>query len=95
MKLQKVEKILSAIRTIVGRGEHFQWAGLTHIASETQMNRQTVWRYLKELEASGHVYKVKKTWRGEVAYRYYMTKEGKKLLSSFQYLPTMGDPKNG
>jgi len=95
MKLQKVEKILSAMAKIVSRGEHFAWSGLTHISQETKMNRQTVWRYLKELEASGHVYKVERTWRGELAYRYYMTKEGKKLLASFQKLPNLESVTNG
>lgn len=84
MKLVKVQKILAAMDKIVSRGEQFSWSGLTHISQEAKLNRQTVWRYLKELEGLGHVYKVEKTWRGETAYRYYMTKSGKKLLVSFK-----------
>ena len=90
MKLQKVQKILKAMERIVGRGEHFEWSGLTHISKNCGENRQTVWRYLSLLEKSVHVYKVEKTWRGETCYRYYMTEQGKKLLSSFKELPSLG-----
>ena len=86
MKLQRMRAILQAIEEIVRRGEHFEWCGLTHIAKNAKQNRQTVWRLLAILEKEGIVYKVEKTWRGEKAYRYYMTKEGKKFLASFKTL---------
>jgi predicted transcriptional regulator len=86
MRLEKLRKILQAIADIVSRGEHFEWCGLTHISNNANLNRQTVWRWLAKLEKEGMVYKVERTWRGETAYRYYMTKEGKKFLSSFRKL---------
>jgi len=86
MKMEKIRKILQAIETMVKRGEHFEWCGLTHIAKNAKLNRQTVWRLLTMLEREEMVYKVERTWRGEKAYRYYMTKEGKKLLASFRTL---------
>lgn len=89
MKLVKARKVLEAIQTIVSRGEHFQWCGLTHLSETSGLHRQTVWRYLKALEAEKMVYKVERTWRGEKAYRYYMTPEGKEFLASFRKLPNM------
>jgi len=90
MNLQKIRKILQAIADIVRRGEHFEWCGLTHISKNANLNRQTVWRLLTTLEKENMVYKVERTWRGEKAYRYYMTPAGKKLLASFRELPTLG-----
>lgn len=91
MKLDKVRRILSAMKEIVSRGEHFQWSGLTHIAEISGLNRQTVWRYLARLEKENMVYKIERTWRGEKAYRYYMTADGKKLLGSFRTLQLIGE----
>ena len=91
MSLDKVRRVLAAIQKIVSRGEQFSWAGLTHIANESGMNRQTVWRYLQKLEREEMVYKVERTWRGEIAYRYYMTEKGKKLLGSFRVLKEIAE----
>lgn len=87
MDLHKARKIGEAIQKVVSRGEQYQWCGLTHLAKEASMNRQTVWRYLKVMEKDGLVYKVERTWRGETAYRYYLTSAGKKYVASFKELP--------
>lgn len=86
MNLHKARKIGEAIQKMVGRGEHFEWCGLTHIAKQSGLNRQTVWRYLNAMEKDGLVYKVEGTWRGEIAYRYYLTNTGKKYVESFKEL---------
>jgi len=91
MKLDTARRICQAMDEIVKRGERFQWSGLTHIASVSKVCRQTVWRYLEKMEREKLVYKVERTWRGETAYRYYMTNEGKKFLKSFRKLEGMED----
>jgi len=94
MSLDKVRRVLSAMQKIVSRGEQFAWSGLTHIAQESGLNRQTVWRYLQQLEREKMVYKIERTWRGERAYRYYMTAEGKNLLGSFRVLKELENTNN-
>lgn len=90
MSGDKIRRIFSAMNRIVKRGEQFSWSGLTHIAKESGINRQTVWRYLQKLEKEEMVYKIERTWRGETAYRYYMTESGKRYLASFRELNGLG-----
>lgn len=87
MKLTRVHHVLLGMERIVRRGERFRWSGLTHIAQECGWNRQTTYRYLEALVKDGKVMKVKRSWRGEACYRYYMTPEGRLLLESFKRLP--------
>lgn len=86
MKLEKARRILSAMDRIVKRGEHFNWSGLTHIAEESGLIRQTTYRYLLELIELGYVERTEHSYHRGEAFRYYMTKEGKKFLKTFQEL---------
>lgn len=87
MKLDKARRILQAMDTIMKRGEHFEWSGLTHISKNAGLNRQTTYRYLERMVRNEQAFKVERTWRGETCYRYYMTQDGRDLLNSFKQLP--------
>jgi len=86
MKIEKVGRILKAMSAIKRRGEHFEWSGLTHISKNAGLNRQTTYRYLEQMVKNEQAYKVERTWRGEVCFRYYMTSKGIDLLHSFSEL---------
>lgn len=89
MKLEKVGRILRAMSAIKKRGEHFEWSGLTHIAKNAGLSRQTTYRYLEQMVKNGQAYKHERTWRGEACYRYYMTSKGIDLLHTFRELPSV------
>ena len=83
MKLEKARRVLSAMDRIVKRGEHFNWSGLTHIAKESGLIRQTTYRYLLGLIELGYVERHEHSYHRADAYRYYMTAAGKNFLRSF------------
>jgi len=91
MKIEKARRILESMERIVKRGEHFNWSGLTHIAKESGLIRQTTYRYLMELVEYGYVERVEHSYHRNDAYRYYMTKKGKELLRSFSQVQDSGE----
>lgn len=89
MNNAKVKTLLKVAYHFQKRGEHFAWGGLTHIAKEAGIPRQTTYRYLERCVILGLVYKEAYTYHNEKSFRYRLTNEGVDYLAGWRELPTM------